>query len=225
MLTAQQLVTLRYFDTPTICNAIETFRVRGRVEGFTGMDIRCLVPSLGVMVGYAVTMTVDSTTPDAPQTEEGYRAWLEAMDAAPKPGVLVFQDVGPAPRKSAHFGDVMGTIAKRLGMIGLVTDGGVRDVLELERMGLHLFAAGVVPSHGSPRLIAANLPVLIDGVRIQPGDLVHADVHGVTVIPSTVAEYVAAAAEQVLATEAELKAFVNGPGFSIDRLVARRFSH
>jgi regulator of RNase E activity RraA len=225
MLSAEQLETLRQFDTPTICNAIESFQVRGRIEGFTGMDIRCLVPGLGIMVGYAVTMTVDSTTPDAPQTEEGYSAWLHAMEAAPKPGVLVFQDVGPTPRKSAHFGDVMGTIAKRLGMIGLLTDGGVRDVLELERMGLHLFASGVVPSHGSPRLLAANLPVVIDGVYIQPGDLIHGDLHGVTVIPSEVAGQVAAAAEQVLATEANSKAFVNGPDFTIERLLRRRFNN
>ena len=82
MLSVDQLAALRQFDTPTICNAIETFGVRGRVEGFTGMDIRCILPSLGVIVGYAVTMTVDSTTPDAAQTEEGYAAWLHAMEAA-----------------------------------------------------------------------------------------------------------------------------------------------
>jgi regulator of RNase E activity RraA len=225
MLTVDQLAVFRQFDTPTICNAIETFEVRGRAEGFTGMDIRCIAPSLGAMVGYAVTVTVDSTTPYALQTEEGYAAWLQAMEAAPKPGVLVFQDVGPAPRKSAHFGDVMGTIAQRLGMIGLLTDGGVRDILELERMGFHLFASGVVPSHGSPRLLAANVPVVIDGVCIRPGDLIHGDVHGVTVIPTEVASRVAQAADQVLAAEAALKAFVNGPDFTIERLLQRRFKH
>jgi 4-hydroxy-4-methyl-2-oxoglutarate aldolase len=225
MLTTQQLENLRRFDTPTICNAVESFRVRGRVDGFTGVDIRCILPSLGVMVGYAVTLTVDSTTPDAAQSEEGYAAWLNAMQASPKPGVLVFQDVGPQPRKSAHFGDVMGTIAQRLGMAGLVTDGGVRDVLELERMGFHLFASGIVPAHGSPRLLAAGQPVFIDGVCVQPGDLIHADAHGVTVIPAEVAEQVAAAAEQVLQVEADLKAFVNGPEFTVERLLRRRFSH
>ena len=67
VLSADQLAALRALDTPTVCNAIESFKVRGRVEGFCGMDVRCLSPELGVMVGYAVTLTVDSTTPDAPQ--------------------------------------------------------------------------------------------------------------------------------------------------------------
>ena len=53
LLTADQIEALRQIDTPTICNAIESFNVRGRVEGFCGMDSRCLSPQLGVMVGHA----------------------------------------------------------------------------------------------------------------------------------------------------------------------------
>ena len=225
LLSTEQLDALRQIDTPTICNAIEHFKVRGRIDGFMGMDVRCLLPSLGVMVGYAVTVTVDTTTPDLPQTEEGYAAWLRAMDASPKPAVLVMKDIGPNPRKSAHFGDVMGTIARRLGVIGVVTDGGLRDVLELERMGVHLYGAGIVPSHGNPRLIDAGKPVMIDGVAVVPGDLVHGDIHGVTVIPAAIAEQVAAAAAEVLSTEASLKDYVNGPDFSIEGLVKRKFAH
>src|SRR5512139_2427716 len=109
------------------------------------------------------------------------------MAASPKPGVLVFQDVGPQPRKSAHFGEVMATIATRLGMVGLVTDGGVRDLLEVRRLGFQYFAAGLAPSHGNPRLIDVNVAVMIDGVRILPGDLLHGDVNGVTIIPAKIA--------------------------------------
>jgi regulator of RNase E activity RraA len=91
------------------------------------------------------------------------------MEAAPKPAVLVFQDVGPQPRKSAHLGEVMGTIARRLGVVGVVTDGGLRDILELKRLGFHCFGPGLVPSHGNPRLLEVNIPVTIDGTRIEPG--------------------------------------------------------
>ena len=113
-LGSEQLAALRGIDTPTVCNAIETFQVRGRVEGFLGMDIRFLLPELGTMVGYAITVTVDSTTPDVPRSEEAWLAWLKAMEASPKPSVLVLKDVGPEPRRSAHFGEAMGTVAKRL---------------------------------------------------------------------------------------------------------------
>ena len=111
-----------------------------------------------------------------------------------KPVVVVMQDVGPQPRKSAHYGEVMGTLSRRLGAIGVVTNGGVRDLDEVRRLGLHYFAGGVVPAHGQPRLVAANLPVVIDGVAIQPRDLVHGDVNGVTLIPLAIAGQVAQAA-------------------------------
>jgi 4-hydroxy-4-methyl-2-oxoglutarate aldolase len=223
MLTAEQLAALMAIDTPTLCNAIEKFRVRNFVDGFMGMDIRCLTPSLGVMVGYAVTMNVDSTTPDVRQSAENYRAWLEAMAAAPKPAVLVLKDVGPNPRRSCHFGDVMATLSQRLGVVGLVTDGGVRDVLEVERMGFHFFAAGLVPSHGNPRLLEVNVPVTIDGVTICPGDLLHGDVHGVTTVPLEIAVPVVEAAHAHLAAEAATKAFIQSADFTIDAQVRRRF--
>ena len=133
------------------------------------MDVRCLFPELGTMVGYAVTVVVDSTTPDVPRDDGVWHEWVTAMSAAPKPIVLVFQDAGPQVRKSAHVGEVMATIATRLGVIGLVTDGGVRDINEVRALGMHYFAAGVVPSHGNPRLLAVNVPVTLDGMRVLPG--------------------------------------------------------
>jgi len=225
VLSADQLAALRALDTPTVCNAIESFKVRGRVEGFCGMDIRCLSPQLGVMLGYAVTLTVDATTPDAAQDDRVWRDWMQAMANSPQPVVLALQDVGPQPRKSAHFGEVMGTLSKRLGAIGVVTNGGVRDLDEVRRLGLHYFAAGVVPAHGQPRLLAVNVPVVIDGVAIQPGDLIHGDVNGVTLVPPAIAGRVANAAQEVRQTEAELMAYINGPDFSIDGFYKRKFTH
>ncbi|HEV3485319.1 MAG TPA: hypothetical protein VG106_07925, partial [Vicinamibacterales bacterium] len=61
-LTSKQLDALRQIDSPTVSNAIEHFRVRHRVEGFAGWDLRCAFPELGSTVGYAITCTADSTT-------------------------------------------------------------------------------------------------------------------------------------------------------------------
>ena len=224
-LSVDQIEALRAIDTPTICNAIEQFDVRGRIEGFLGMDIRCLLPELGTMVGYAVTLTVDSTTPGIPRNDAVWRAWLEAMDESPKPSVLVMRDIGPQPRKSAHIGEVMGTIARRLGVAGIVTDGGIRDILELKELGFHCFAAGLVPSHGNPRLVEVNVAVEIDGVRVRPGDLLHGDANGVTLVPLSIAAQVAQAADQVRAREAELLAYVKGPEFTVDGLIQRTVRH
>lgn len=222
ILTAAQIEELRNIDTPTVCNAIERFNARGRVEGFMGMDIRCLTPELGVMVGYAVTVTVDSTTPDVPADPAIWRAWMEAMAAGPRPVVLVFKDVGPQIRKSAHIGEVMGTIASRLGAIGVVCDGGVRDILELKALGFHCFAPGLTPSHGNPRLIEVNAPVELDGVRVAPGDLIHGDPNGVTTIPLAIADRVAEAAADVRRAEAEVMRYIKSPDFSVAGFTERR---
>lgn len=224
-LSPEQIETLRAIDTPTICNAIERFDVRGRVEGFFGMDIRCLSPELGTMLGYAITLTVDSTTPGIPPDDETRYAWLKAMETSPKPSVLVMKDIGPQPRKSAHIGEVMGTIATRLGVVGVVTDGGVRDIVELKQLGFHCFAAGLVPSHGNPRLVEINVMLGIDGVRIHPGDLLHGDANGVTTIPLSIADQVADAAAQIRAREAEVMGYVKGSDFTVDGLFQRTITH
>lgn len=224
-LGAEQIEALKAIDTPTICNAIETFQVRGRVEGFLGMDIRCLLPDLGTMVGYAITVTADSTTPDVPRSSQAWLAWLKAMESSPKPSVLVLKDMGPQPHKSAHLGEVMATIAKRLGVIGVVSDGGLRDILEIERLGLHCFGPGLVPSHGNPRLIEVNVPIEIDGVPIEPGGLLHGDINGVTTIPLSIADKVAEAAARVRQEEAQLMAYVDAPDFTVEGLFRRKFTH
>ena len=224
-LSSEQLAALRALDTPTVCNAIEKFKVRGRVEGFFGMDVGCLSPQLGVMLGYAVTLKVDSTTPDAQQDDRVWRAWMQAMANSPQPVVVVMQDVGPQPRKSAHYGEVMGTLSRRLGTVGVVTNGGLRDIDEVRRLGLHYFGPGLVPSHGQPRLLEANVPVVIDGVAIQPGDLLHGDVNGLTLVPLAIAGQVAEAAAEVRESEAELMAYINGPDFSVDGFYTRKFTH
>jgi hypothetical protein len=50
-LTPEQLEDLRQIDSPTISNAIERFKVRPRVQGFAGWDLRCAFPELGSLVG------------------------------------------------------------------------------------------------------------------------------------------------------------------------------
>jgi regulator of RNase E activity RraA len=214
-LTDQQLEALRRVDSPTIANAIETFGVRPHTTGFMGLEIRCLSPELGVMVGYAVTATCDSQTEDAPYDPRPWWEVLQATDASPKPAILVFQDVGPRSSHACHFGDGMATIASRLGAVGLVTNGGVRDLAGCRALGFRLFAPGVVVSHGNHRVVSSGDAVEVSGVRVEPGDLIHAGENGVVLIPGEIADRVAAAAQAVLAAEAELIGFYRGENFSL----------
>jgi regulator of RNase E activity RraA len=212
------LEKLRAIDSPTISNAIELYQVRDRTEGFTGFDIRCLFPDLGVMLGYAVTATCDNR-PGPVAGRQAYFTWLEAIRDAPKPVVCVFQDVSPSRPHSCYFGEVMATCARRLGAIGLVTDGGVRDLAEAEALGFHYFAGGAVASHGNFAITQVGLPVTVSGVSIRPGDLIHADRNGVLVIPDEVVEQLPDGVEQIRTKERRTMDYVRGPDFTVDGLV------
>jgi 4-hydroxy-4-methyl-2-oxoglutarate aldolase len=222
------LAELASVDTPTICNAVEAFKARDDSEGFMGARVRCLTPELGVMAGYAVTATCDSMTPGQPRRREAFMKLWETLAAAPKPAVLVFQDVSPAAAQSVHLGDVMATIAVRLGALGLVTDGAVRDLEGIRPLRFHLFALGVAPSHGTFNVLDVGVPVTVDGVRIAPGDLVHADANGVATVPLDIADRVYAECRKVHEQERAMREYVAGHTFTLEGLRERvlgRSSH
>jgi regulator of RNase E activity RraA len=220
-LTQAQLDRLRGIDSPTIANAIEHFKVRDDTMGFTGFNTRCLFPDLGPMVGYAVTVFADASTPGPRRGREGTMRLWEAVAAAPKPVVLVMKDVGPRKTHACHFGDVMCNTARALGAIGLVTDGGVRDLKEVHEMGFHYFSPGAVVSHGTAAFLDVNVPVEIDGCWIQPGALLHGDANGLVVIPDEIADKVADQVDKVRETEGEMIKWINSPDFSVEKLRKR----
>lgn len=212
---------LRKVDSPTICNGIERALGHPTVEGFTDMRVRSLFPELGVMCGYAVTVQADASSPDQPYCWEGLWQMYEAIAASPKPAVLIIQDVGPAPLRSAHAGEVMCTLSQRLGAIGAVTDGGFRDVNEVRALGFHYFARGAVASHGNCRILGAGMPVEVGGMKVQPGDLIHGDANGVVNIPLALAEKVLAGVKDVRERETAIMSYIRGSEFSLEGLKKR----
>ncbi len=213
---------LAAIDSPTVANAIERFGVRPRTEGYADRNLRCQFPARGSMAGYAVTCTADSTTEGRPDGRGLLGLW-EAIAASPGPVVVVIKDVGPAPHRGCHMGEVMATIARQLGAIGCVTDGGLRDVKEVEALGdFHYFCPGLVVSHGHPVILDVNVPVTLHGLAIAPGDLLHGDANGLLTVPAAIASQVPAACAEVRAEERALLDFVTAPGFSLERLRSRQ---
>ncbi len=221
MLTPEQLAELRAMDSPTVANAIEAFRVRDDSEGFLGMDISCRTPEFGVMLGYAVTATADSMSPRRPRKREGHMRLFDAIAAAPKPSVLVVKDVGPRRTHGCFLGDVIATISTRLGAIGIVTDGGVRDLDGVKPLGFHVFAAGVVVAHGTFNIEEVDIPVELSGTLVKPGDLIHGDASGVTTVPLEVADKVYAECLKVRDRETALRDFVRAKDFTLEGLRRR----
>ena len=211
-LSFEQISALCRIDSPTISNAIERFKVRPRVNGYVGFDIRCIFPELPPTVGYAVTCTVDSTTEGCQGI--GFQRLYELLTKAPKPAIVVMQDVGPDRLHSCHAGEIMSTTMKRLGAVGILTDGGLRDVREVRVLGgFQYFCAGLVVSHGNPICVSVGDDVTISGMRVTMGDLLHGDVNGVVHIPDECAGQVADAAYRVWAEEGETLRRIASPEF------------
>ncbi len=78
-LGAEQLELLRRYNTPTVSNAIELFDVRPRNTGFLPHFIRCLLPELGVIVGYAVTCQTTAARAGARRLGRGHTGRLPAV--------------------------------------------------------------------------------------------------------------------------------------------------
>jgi len=212
----ETLEALRGLSTPTVSNAIELFNLRPRNEGYLSPDIHCLFPELGVMVGHAVTLRFAAEQPAALPGSR-FESWKYMLET-PEPRVLVLQDLDQPPGAGAFVGEVMATIHRRLGCVGAVTNGYVRDLDEVRPLGFHFFAAGVCVSHAYVHLVDFGTPVKVGGMVVHPGDLLHADKHGVLVVPKEIADKIPGAAAQVAEREQRLIAHCNSPDFSLEEL-------
>jgi 4-hydroxy-4-methyl-2-oxoglutarate aldolase len=213
--TLSDIGYLKTVDSPTLSNAIELLKVRPRERGFTPLDIRCLFPEFGAMCGYAVTAQVESATQMEPFRLENFVELYRTVEQAPKPAVIVLQEIGGFGEYAAHAGEVMSTFFTRLGAIGLVSDCGVRDLAEVRRMGFHYFARGSVASHANYRIARVGVPVQIRGMVVNPGDVIHGDENGVITVPLVDIAALREAVDTVRRKEKAVMDFVRGPEFSL----------
>jgi len=220
-LTPEQLEALRRLDGCTLANAIETFHQRLRNEGFVDHTVRCLFPRLQPMLGYAATIKIRGSAPPTvagPYTDR--TDWWDYVLSLPAPRVVVSQDVATRPGLGSLVGAVHMSILQALGCVGVVTNGSVRDIPAAENAGFHFFAGNVSVSHAYVHIIEIGTPVEIGGLKIQSGELLHGDLHGVQSIPLEIAAQIPPVATRITAKEQELIAFCRSPEFSLAKLRA-----
>jgi len=212
---------LRKTDTCTVSNAIETFNVRMRNEGYIQDAARCLFPDMPPIAGYAVTGRIRTGAP--PVSHVCYYQniqWWEYMATIPGPKIMVLADMDKACGTGAFVGEIHAQISKALGCVGYIGNGAVRDLPALEALNFQCFAGSVSVSHAYGHLVEFGEPVEIGCLKIKPGDLLHADRHGVQKVPMEIAEDLPAAVAKIVAREASLIELCNRSDFSIEKLAA-----
>ena len=140
-------------------NAIETFDVRLRNEGFADGRLRCLYPDHRPVVGYAVTARIRCSAP--PPVGHSYHDrtdWWNYIVSVPAPRIVVVQDVDERPGLGAFVGDVHAHILQALGCVAYATNGSVRDLDDVHDLGFQFFASGVAVSHAFAHIVDFGQP-------------------------------------------------------------------
>jgi len=218
-LSPEQLEAIRRFDTCTLANAIETFEMRLRNEGYCDSTVRCLFPRFSPMLGYAATVKIRCAGP--PPDGHSYLErtdWWNYILSLPPPRVVVIQDVDGHPGGGAFVGEVHCQILLALDCAGAVTNGAVRDLPAVEATGFHLFAGSVSVSHSYAHIVEIGVPVEVGRLKIQSGDLLHGDCHGVLSIPLAIAAELPAIAARIVEKERKLIALCRSGDFSLEKL-------
>lgn len=105
-----------------------------------------------------------------------------ALNIAQRGQVLVLTNGGGS--QGALWGDVACTYAAKKGIAGVVADGAVRDIDALRSMNFPVWSTAISPGHPEKRGPGSvNVPIVVDGVLVEPGDVIVADGDGVLVIP------------------------------------------
>lgn len=215
---------LRRFNSPTIANAVEVLLGRRDPKLFCRGNVFCAFPELGVMAGYACTATVMSAQPRRVPRRIKVDEYWRYLQSAKGPKIIVAQDVSH-PHLGAFWGDVNAHIHQALGCQGLLTDGYVRDLDEVRAMKFHFFAGGVSVSHAFAHLEDFDRPVVVHGMEVSPGDLIHADFHGAVVIPEAAIPDIVTAAEDVMRQEKVIIDLCRSSDFSVEALAALVSEH
>jgi 4-hydroxy-4-methyl-2-oxoglutarate aldolase len=210
------------FSTCLVASAIENFQVRLPNKGFANSSVHCLFKEFPPLAGYAVTARVRAATPPMEGRHYHYSRtdWWNHILSIPAPRVVVLEDLDDPSGLGAFVGEVNANIFLALGCLGVVTNGGVRDIIEVRATGMALFAGNLCVSHAYAHIVDFGGPAVVGGLEVRPGDLIHADRHGVQTIPLEIADKVPAAANEILRRRQEIVRVCRDSRFSVEKLRA-----
>jgi 4-hydroxy-4-methyl-2-oxoglutarate aldolase len=180
-----QLLELKRLNTPTIYNGWEQItRHDSAGDAFNREDVRDFMPHMGPMVGYAVTVVIEPSSPEHPKNNpDSWSAYRRYVAAQPGPKIVVIQDLDKPHVIGSFWGEVNSNVHRALGCVGTITDGAIRDLDEMCNAGLKALARRLCVGHAHAWPVRWGCQVEVFGTSITPGTLIHADKHGFLAIP------------------------------------------
>lgn len=209
------LERLKGFSTCAIANAIEYLNVRLRNVGFGDSSIHCRFAQFPPVAGYAVTLKLHGANPPMEGGVYVDRTdWWDELAEMPSPHIVVIEDGDHHVGTAAFVGEIHAAILQAMGSVAVITNGSVRDLEQVERLGFQLFSGSVSVSHAYAHVAKVDTPVRVAGLSISPGELLHGDQHGIVKVPLDGIEKVLEIADRLRDREAEILRFCRSDHFS-----------
>ncbi len=132
--------------------------------------------------------------------------------------MLVVEDMDAHPGLGSFVGGVHTNFLERLGCIGVVTNGAVRELEVARALKFQMFARNLTVSHAFAHVFDFGGAVKVGGMQVKPGDLLHGDRHGVQTVPHEIASQVAPMAQRMKSEEKALIELCWSKDFSLEKL-------
>jgi regulator of RNase E activity RraA len=190
---------LRKIPAATLADAVD--EVVGK-RGFMSYTMRPVIKTQR-MVGRAKTVVYGPISEDVKEKSRGPLYGVQIIDESGAGDVMVAVTNDP---NITALGGLMAMTAHVRGMEGVVVDGAVRDVEQIEQLGLAVFASSISPATlvGRGTSLARDVPVVCGGVTVYPGDYIVGDRDGVVCIPASQIQAVLRRALEMEETEAKM---------------------
>ena len=197
---ASLLEGFRHVEVASVSDALE--QLSGR-KMYMSHRMRPIFPTK--FAGFALTVLLKKESNHDPDALKGMLAAID-QGAANSVYVMVVEDGGDI----AGMGGLMGTAMSSRNFSGAVIDGGVRDTAYLQKLGFPVYALGIVPSTSVShyRFAGSNIPVVCDGVAVNPADIIVADADGVVAVPRATAPQVLTLAQKMDFDEHSMYAWI-----------------
>ncbi|TFG98773.1 MAG: RraA family protein, partial [Calditrichales bacterium] len=192
-MTPQDMLSkLEQFDTPAITNVVASYPEDPlclqifdpwKDHWYTDHTLRCMYPELRRTAGFAVTCVYG--LPEETDTLS-FADVAAALEQTAKPYILVIKQQFPPEiaGKVGLSGGNMTSAMKAMGCVGVISNGPSRDIDEIRPMKIQYMLTGASAGHGPMAVKQINQPVMVAGMSVSPGDIIHMDENGACKFPA-----------------------------------------